>query len=470
MHTEELKFYPKHPSNLKTHRIETSEMPLMRQEKPFVAKDLYDEFVENADRFFDTYVDKRFEIIGVAKKIGPDIHNKPSIEISDSPEGKTYALVIFPTDAHYSKVKVGDTVVVRANYLVMSNLFGTVMKYSELVSVEKKESAKEQQKEIILNHPFFDGEKVVENASVVIQNGKIAKITESKETDDSCFFMPGLLDAHTHMTSMDQVDTMLKNGIVGTGDVAASSSLVENAKPFTIVSSLGMTMGTLNGKAYVKKAVKEGAAYIKVLLMEPNLMLKTVFREICTETHNNGLKVAVHAVSVKAVQLSVECGVDILIHVPMKEEFPEELAKKIAEQGIVVAPTLVMMETFSKSGRNGYKPEQYPNAEHAVKLLYENGVKILAATDANVGSFAPAVAYGTSFHRELELLTKAGMKKEDVLSSATKNVADTFGIEGLGRIAEGKRATMILVEGRPDRRIEDTAKIKQVWIDGKPIM
>lgn len=78
--------------------------------------------------------------------------------------------------------------------------------------------------------------------------------------------MPGLLDAHTHMTSMDQVDTMLKNGIVGTGDVAASSSLVENAKPFTIVSSLGMTMGILNGKAYVKKRYRKAQSILKYCL------------------------------------------------------------------------------------------------------------------------------------------------------------------------------------------------------------
>lgn len=82
-------------------------------------------------------LDKRFEITGIAKKVGPDIHNKPSIEISDSVSGQTYALTIFPTDKHYSKVEVGDKVVVRANYLAMSNHYGTVMKYSELVSAEK---------------------------------------------------------------------------------------------------------------------------------------------------------------------------------------------------------------------------------------------------------------------------------------------------------------------------------------------
>ena len=81
----------------------------------------------------------KIPVKGVAKKIGPDAHNKPSIQISDCVDGQTYALLIFQTEEHYNKVQVGDTVVVCANYLVMCNLYGIVMKHSELVSVNKKE-------------------------------------------------------------------------------------------------------------------------------------------------------------------------------------------------------------------------------------------------------------------------------------------------------------------------------------------
>lgn len=137
MNNTGLEFYPEHPSGAKTHEIETAAMPILAQDAPFDVKTLCDEFVADAENFYAKYVDKRFEVTGIAKKVGADIHNKPSIEISDSISGQTYALVIFPTDDHYSKVEVGDKVVVRANYLVMSNHYGTVMKFSELVSVEK---------------------------------------------------------------------------------------------------------------------------------------------------------------------------------------------------------------------------------------------------------------------------------------------------------------------------------------------
>ncbi len=137
MHHDVLRFYPEHPSNTKTHQIETTAMPILEQDAPFPVKALCDAFADDADSFYAKYVDKRFAVTGIAKKIGPDIHHKPSIEISDSTGGQTYALVIFPNDDHYSQVAEGDTVTVCANYLVMSNHYGVVMKFSKLVSVEK---------------------------------------------------------------------------------------------------------------------------------------------------------------------------------------------------------------------------------------------------------------------------------------------------------------------------------------------
>ncbi len=459
---EKLEFYPKHPSDVKTHKIETTNMPLLTQNAPFDVKKLCEEFRNNENNFYAKYVDRRFEVTGIAKKVGPDIHNKPSIEISDSMSGQTYALVIFPTNDHYDKVNVGDRVTVRANYLVMSNLYGIVMKHSELIRADKPET-------ISLNYPLFDGQRVYENACVVIENGKIKSVTLTEKSDDNYFLMPGLIDAHTHMDSAPQIELMLKSGVIGTCDVSASRLLAENSKQFEIIRSAGMTMGTLCGKAYVKNAIKDGAKYIKVLLMEPNLMLKKVFKDICDTAHENMLKVAVHATSIKAVEMSLECGADILIHVPMKEVLPESLAKEIADKAVAVAPTLVMMKNFAINCINGYKPEHYENAKKAVALLHSYGVEILVATDANTGNFAPAVPYGTSVHKEMMLLVEAGLNPQEVLAGATGKVAAVFGIDDIGTISEGKKANLLLIEGRPDKNIIDISKIKKIYVDGNII-
>lgn len=326
------------------------------------------------------------------------------------------------------------------------------------------------QNSFTLNYPIFDGQKVIENARVEVKNGKISAINEGINTNTDCLLTPGLIDAHTHINAKKQTEILIKNGVTAACDVSASPSLISAAKPFTIVSSAGMTMGTLNGKAYVNKAVRQGAAYIKVLLMEPNLMLKSVLKTICSTAHENGLKVAVHAVSLKAVQLAVSCDADILIHVPMKEKFPVELARTIAQKNIVVMPTLVMMQAFSRSNRNGYMPGHYQNAESAVSLLHKCGVSLLVSTDSNDGSFAPPVEYGSSIHREMQLLANAGLTPCEVLAGATGKTADIFGINDMGSIAGGKRAVLLLFDGRPDKNINDTGKIKQIWIDGEPLL
>ena len=320
-----------------------------------------------------------------------------------------------------------------------------------------------------LKYPLFDGERVWDGASVTIDDGRIAAVTACppEECGDG-FLMPGLIDAHTHMETMAQAESMLRNGITATCDVVGSQALVRSSEKLKIVSSAGMAMGmVMNPAGFVKKMAENGARYIKVLLFSPVSIGKPALRGIVKAAHERDLKVAVHATQVATVRQAVDAGADILIHVPMKEDYPPELAKEIAEKGIVSVPTLVMMETFALSGRNGYIPEHYHNAEEAVRLLRENGVCILAGTDANPGSFAPAVSYGPSMHREMELLAKAGIPPVEVLQSATSLPAEVFGIDGLGAVKEGNRADLILLEGRPDSTITDTARIKQTWIEGE---
>lgn len=326
---------------------------------------------------------------------------------------------------------------------------------------------------ITLNYPVFDGVQVWENASVVIENGIITEETLFGEgaSDSRYFLMPGLIDAHTHVGTLEQVNTMLKHGITATCDVCASAELVAASDQLTIHSSCTMAMGVvLSGKAYVEKAVKSGAKYIKVLLFSPHSIGKKALRSIVEAAHDKSLKVAVHATELETVRQAVEAGADILLHVPMKETFPADLAYAIKERGIVVAPTLVMMETFANCERNGFKPSDYANAEAAVRLLHDCGVSILAATDANPGSFAPGVVYGSSLHKEMELLAKAGLYPLEVLISATSRPAQAFDLADMGSVAPGQRANLILVEGRPDQNITDSTKIRQIWVNGKLIM
>ncbi len=96
--------------------------------------------------------------------------------------------------------------------------------------------------------------------------------------------------------------------------------------------------------------------------------------------------------------------------------------------------------------------------QHMVRKLYDNGVQIVAGTDALAG-FA--------YHRELELYVEAGIPAPAVLRIATLDAARVMKSDAdLGSIATGKLADLILVDGDPTRNISDVRKVRLVVKDG----
>ena len=133
-----LEFYPKHPSPLKTHKIQSSPSPMLEGQKvPVDASELCTKFENDLYGCLKIYEDKRFDVTGTVIWVGRDIHDLPTVQLSDQVGGKCCVHCIFPKADILEQVQVGDRVVIRSNYLVMSNKFGVVMKYSELLSLEK---------------------------------------------------------------------------------------------------------------------------------------------------------------------------------------------------------------------------------------------------------------------------------------------------------------------------------------------
>jgi imidazolonepropionase-like amidohydrolase len=93
-----------------------------------------------------------------------------------------------------------------------------------------------------------------------------------------------------------------------------------------------------------------------------------------------------------------------------------------------------------------------------VRLLHERGVRIVAGTDGFAGFTLP---------RELELYVRAGIPPAEVLQIATLGAASVaHRADDLGTIAPGKRADLVLVDGKPAERISDVRKVSLVVKDG----
>ena len=128
-------FYPCHPSPEKTNQIQSTPSPRLEgQTAPVEAAALRAAFDRDPAGTLAIYEDKRFDVAGTVIWVGLDPHNLPTVQLSDEVGGTCYAHCIFPGDDILQQVKVGDRVVIRSNYLVLSRRFGVVMKFSRLLS------------------------------------------------------------------------------------------------------------------------------------------------------------------------------------------------------------------------------------------------------------------------------------------------------------------------------------------------
>jgi len=98
-----------------------------------------------------------------------------------------------------------------------------------------------------------------------------------------------------------------------------------------------------------------------------------------------------------------------------------------------------------------------------IKIIYKNGVRIIAGTDTPNPSIIP----GFSLHQEMKLLYEVGIKPLDVLSSGTFVASEVLGNRDLGRIEVGALANLLIINGNPSEDINDIENIEYVILKGK---
>jgi hypothetical protein len=104
----------------------------------------------------------------------------------------------------------------------------------------------------------------------------------------------------------------------------------------------------------------------------------------------------------------------------------------------------------------------YERGLAVTKLAHENGVVILAGTDA----LDRYVYHGFSLHDELQEMVKAGLSEVEALQTATINAAIYHNNEhDFGSIEKGKVADFILLNENPLENIQNTKKIESVYFN-----
>ncbi len=106
----------------------------------------------------------------------------------------------------------------------------------------------------------------------------------------------------------------------------------------------------------------------------------------------------------------------------------------------------------------------YARQLQVVKMMKQNGVKIMAGSDLGGGWLVP----GFSLHQEFKQLAAAGLSPLEVLQATTLNGAQFANrTSTLGSVEAGKNADLVLLDANPIADVANLDKVSSVLLRGK---
>ena len=377
--------------------------------------------------------------------------------------------------------------------------------------------------------PPIEGGSIIIRGDKIVAVGSNIKIPASAEIIDAAgqVAMPGLADMHVHLTwggegfdmlgYQRRLNALLYAGVTTVLDTGAVlpyvqqmrqaieadkipgphiyyvGPLIDSVDPKWPEVSLSMASG-LQANNIAKYLKKNGADAIKAYA-------KLHRSQIVALVHHGkklGLPVIVDAWFQNGAEHLVTAGMSAFAHTPRR--VTDDTLKIMKERGVQIITTRAvggvvkqarlrgmsflesdliknttppwMLDKARKDAERAISDDKYADdyfseefhkkLQGNVKRIFDAGIPLIAGTD-NDGLFT-----GEDLHFELELLVDAGLTPLEAISAATKNAATLMNDEDeWGTLEPGKRADILLINGRPDKNISDTRNIKLVMKKGR---
>ena len=368
---------------------------------------------------------------------------------------------------------------------------------------------------------------VLEDRYLVIEEGRIAEVLDARPEGEVLSLpghtvLPGLTDAHVHLTSRHDVHgyrrlqreathaaisgvpnaeatlmagfTTVRNlGAPGYADVALRDAIEagEVIGPTVLAAgpAIGMTGGHCDSnllppsfeersdgvadgpweaRAKVRRNVKYGADVIKfcgtggVLSKGTRIGAQQFTAQemdaIVDEAHALGLKVAVHAHGTDGIEAALRAGADSIEHASLISDEGIALAK---DRGIVLSMDVYVTDfILSEGGAMGILPESLEK-ERDVGRRQRERFRAAHEAGATIGYGTDAGVYQHGLNaRQLGVMTEWGMSPMEAIRAATVVNARLFGLEGeVGCTGVGCRADLIAVAGDP---LDDVTLLEDV--------
>ena len=215
-----------------------------------------------------------------------------------------------------------------------------------------------------------------------------------------------------------------------------------------------------------------------------------VQKVIVEEGHRAGMTVQCHTTSPESLDMAIEAGVDIITHGDISGPtypIPQETIQKLVDRGIsvsVLAVTKRHRDALEKYQPNGVLTPYHKVAAENIRNMAKAGVKLLVSTDAGIehpmlAAESPVMAsdtvdsrtrLGEGHFNALVALEEAGMAPQEVLKSATSNVARAYKVDReVGTLEVGKRGDVVMLEADPLVSARNYRRISSVVKDGRVV-
>lgn len=343
--------------------------------------------------------------------------------------------------------------------------------------------------------------------------------------------LPGLIDAHTHLTSNPSfgyeslaisvprealigarnarvtleagittvrnvgasgyTDVALRDAI-NAGDVPGPRMLVsgpalgitgghcdDNLLPYEFhASAEGVADGIEHVQHKVRENIKYGSDLIKICATggvlsrgdDPNASQYTLdeMKAIVADAHRLGRKVAAHAHGAQGVMWASEAGVDSVEHGHLMSDAAIATLKK---NGTYLVPTLYLLDWHRDHAAEAHLPDYARRKMDLVAQTARENAKKAFVSGVKIGMGTDAAVYphGLNAH-EIAVYVTLGMSPLQAIQTATINDADLLGwSDKIGTLEPGKWADIIAVDGDPLQDVTTLEHVKFVMKGGEVV-